>query len=133
MAQRRRAAGLLAILVVAGALGACRPAQPISVSWSVDERTATAGADAIVTVEIGSSLGGATATKATLSLEGHMTHPGMAPVVASMMEVAPGRYQAPLPLAMAGEWILVLTGTLADGSRVQAEHHVEVTGATAPD
>lgn len=86
-----------------------------------------------MTVEIESRLDAESVTKATLSLEGHMTHPGMAPVVTAMKEVSPGRYQAPLPLAMTGDWVLVLTGTLADGSRVQAEHHVEVTGATAPD
>ena len=52
-----------------------------------------------------------------------MTHPGMEPLVAELIERATGTYEAHLKLPMAGRWILVVSGTLADGRRIvkQAE------------
>lgn len=47
-----------------------------------------------------------------------MAHPGMTPVVTEMTESGPGTYEARLAFSMAGDWQLVVTGTLSDGSRV---------------
>lgn len=62
---------------------------------------------------------------ASLDLEGHMTHPGMTPVVARLEPDGreTGRYRAVLSLTMAGEWVLLVSGRLADGRIVR-----EVTG-----
>ena len=58
---------------------------------------------------------------ATLDLEAHMTHPGMAPVVVRLREDAPHQYSATMPVTMAGEWVLFVSGRLADGRIVREE------------
>lgn len=52
---------------------------------------------------------------AEVRLEGNMSHPGMQPVFSPAREVAPGRYEAPLDLTMAGDWFLLAQITLRDG------------------
>ena len=56
---------------------------------------------------------------AQVSLEGDMTHPGMAPVFADVHEVAPGQYRGNLTLNMPGDWVLLLHITLPDGRRLE--------------
>jgi hypothetical protein len=60
-------------------------------------------------------------TGAMLRVEAHMDHPGMAPVVAPARERVEGVYEVQMDLTMGGQWTLRLTGTLADGRRVQQE------------
>jgi hypothetical protein len=62
---------------------------------------------------------------ATLKVEGHMTHPGMAPVMAPAAERSDGVYQVQLRFTMRGSWILLVTGVLPDGRRVN--HRIDVT------
>jgi hypothetical protein len=61
-----------------------------------------------------------------------MAHPGMAPVVSEVKETADGRYESELPLAMAGRWTLVLSGSLADGRHVTWQRQIDITGAPPP-
>jgi hypothetical protein len=58
----------------------------------------------------GERLGGA-----HVSLEGDMSHAGMAPVFAETSELAPGRYQGTLDLNMRGDWIVLFHIKLASG------------------
>jgi hypothetical protein len=58
---------------------------------------------------------------ADVRIHGVMTHPGMVPVVASATEAAPGRYEAQIDLSMAGDWVLLAEGTLADGRPLTGE------------
>jgi hypothetical protein len=54
---------------------------------------------------------------ASLRLEAHMSHPGMAPVVADLIE-RDGIYESRVQLTMAGPWVIVASGELADGRRI---------------
>jgi hypothetical protein len=50
----------------------------------------------------------------------------MAPVVADVVERGDGVYDAPLQFTMAGDWILIVSGQLADGSQIKKQ--IEVAG-----
>jgi hypothetical protein len=52
---------------------------------------------------------------AQVSLEGDMSHAGMAPVFGETRELAPGRYQGRLDLNMRGDWIVLFHIKLASG------------------
>ncbi len=59
---------------------------------------------------------GAPVTGARVTLEGTMTHAGMVPVEADGTPEGSGRYRVdPFPFTMAGDWILLVHVTLADG------------------
>src|SRR6476619_5905186 len=45
---------------------------------------------------------------AGITLEANMSHAGMASVFEEARETAPGRYQAQLNFAMAGDWVILL-------------------------
>jgi hypothetical protein len=72
---------------------------------------------------------GAPVAGAHVSLEGDMSHPGMAPVFGEARENAPGQYQGSLEFAMAGDWVVLIHVTLPDGSKLERE--VNVPGVTA--
>jgi YtkA-like len=63
---------------------------------------------------------------AHIKLEGDMSHPGMAPVFAEAAEAEPGSYVAHLRLTMAGDWVILVQGTLANGRRI--DRQVDVKG-----
>ena len=63
---------------------------------------------------------------AQLRVEGHMSHPGMSPVLATAEEQSPGIYDAELQFTMRGDWVLLLTGTLANGSTITQRVEVGV-------
>jgi YtkA-like len=61
-----------------------------------------------------------------LKIEADMSHPGMRPVFADAAETKAGRYQAHLSLGMAGDWIILVHGTLPGGKKL--ERQFEVSG-----
>lgn len=73
---------------------------------------------------------GKAVTGARVRLEGNMSHPGMTPVFADAQEIEPGRYGSSLQLSMAGDWIVLVQATLADGS--QFERQFEIKGVSPP-
>jgi len=68
---------------------------------------------------------------ARIQVEAHMSHPGMAPIVAPAAERGDGIYEAQLQLTMRGEWILMVTGTLPDGRRLS--HRIEIPDVAPPE
>ncbi len=63
---------------------------------------------------------------ASVSLKGDMTHAGMTPVFSDAVDEGDGRYRTTFEWTMAGDWILTVTGTLADGRAFQRELQVGV-------
>jgi hypothetical protein len=122
--------GLIALLLCsgfAGSIAACGgrgTLRDVRLQIVVQPANPTVGSEASVRVTLRDDhsrpLRGA-----RLQVEAHMAHPGMAPLVAEAHETADGTYVARIPFSMAGEWTLVATGVLNDGSRI--DPHVERT------
>jgi hypothetical protein len=91
--------------------------------WTLRPTAAVVG-PARLTITIRESSGRAM-HGATVHLEGHMTHPGMAPVVADAVERAPGTYEVPFAFTMQGDWVLLVSAVLPDGGRL--ERRIDVT------
>jgi hypothetical protein len=66
---------------------------------------------------------------ANIALEGDMTHAGMAPVFGGSTEMEPGRYRGALAFSMAGDWVVLVHVTLANG--VKVERQIDVKGVRA--
>ena len=90
---------------------------PADIAWTLLPATPTAG-PAVLTVTLrrpdGNAVGGA-----RVRVEAHMSHPGMAPVVADAVERSPGVYEASFAFTMAGSWGLVVSASLPDGTTLQ--------------
>jgi hypothetical protein len=65
-------------------------------------------------------------TGAHLRVEGFMSHPGMAPVSATVEEQGGGRYRARVTFTMAGDWVLRLQGAGADGRQIDVQENVRI-------
>lgn len=90
---------------------------PIRVTWTVEPAPPAAGVSTRVVIVVTDQQHQPVAG-ARLRLEGHMSHPGMTPVVTDMTESGQGTYEADLQFSMAGDWLLVVAGALSDGTRV---------------
>lgn len=58
---------------------------------------------------------------ARLTTEADMTHAGMSPVFATVEEKRPGHYESTLKLGMAGDWVILLHGTLPTGDKLERQ------------
>ena len=65
-------------------------------------------------------------TRAGLSIEGYMTHPGMKPIAASVVESEPGRYVSVIDISMAGDWVFIVHIQLP--GRVSMDRQFEIKG-----
>jgi hypothetical protein len=92
----------------------------VRATWQIDPSPPVSEGPTLVRVTLRYD-DGRPAEGANLRLEAHMAHPGMRPVTSDVVERSNGTYEARLRLSMAGDWVFVLTGELADGSRVNAE------------
>jgi YtkA-like len=118
---------LVASALVCGILGtACDrsprdPGSPaindVTVEWKITPTPTGVGALTIaeVTLRDGERR---LVSGATIQVEGHMSHPGMAPVIVQATERSEGVYAAQLQFSMNGEWIVLVTGSLPDGRRL---------------
>jgi hypothetical protein len=58
---------------------------------------------------------------AHLTTEADMTHAGMSPAFGTVEETQPGRYESTLKLEMAGDWVILLRGTLPAGEKLERQ------------
>ena len=63
-------------------------------------------------------------TGARITVEGNMSHAGMAPAVAAATEVEPGLYRAIIELSMAGDWVVIAHCVLPDGRRINQQFKI---------
>lgn len=63
-------------------------------------------------------------TGAQIAVEADMSHAGMTPVFAQASEVQPGHYESHLSLRMAGDWVILLHGTLRNGEKLDRQFDV---------
>lgn len=68
-------------------------------------------------------------TGARITLEGDMSHPGMSPVFGEARELVPGSYHGNIDLAMAGDWVLVVHITLANGYKLERQIELKAVEA----
>jgi hypothetical protein len=97
----------------------------IKAEWSVDPALPSTGADTTARITLRNAAL-QPVRGARLRLEGHMSHPGMTAVVADVTDRGDGVYDARLQFTMSGDWILVLTGELPDGTRIMEQ--LAITG-----
>jgi hypothetical protein len=62
--------------------------------------------------------GGQPVRGARVSVEASMSHPGMRPVLADLIEHPGGSYEGSLSFTMGGAWFVLVSGSLSDGRRV---------------
>lgn len=119
---------VIAVLLIAACHKADQPRLPlITIEHEITPQPVRVGSAAI-TLRLTDPLG-KSVTGARITLEGNMSHAGMAPVFAKANETDPGRYQAPLELSMSGDWIVLVHLTLSDGQKV--EQQFEIKGVQA--
>jgi hypothetical protein len=97
----------------------------VSLTWDLDPAPPVAGAAGVARLTLRDAAQ-RPIDGARLTLEGHMSHPGMAPVVSVVQERGNGIYEAPIQFTMAGDWILVVTGDLPGLGRLTRQ--IEVVG-----
>lgn len=96
----------------------CRPATDesatIAMDWSVTPQPPTAGT-VLLALTLTDRSSGQPLPGAEVRITGDMTHPGMKPVFGKAREVAPGRYETPVELTMAGDWVISIDARFRDG------------------
>jgi YtkA-like len=112
------------------AIGCSHSTDSIAAAWVISPGSPIVGAPAVVRVTLLDA--GAAVRGAKLRLEAHMSHPGMTPVTADAIEQAGGSYESRLTLSMAGEWTVVVSGALADGSRIIRSTQVRAVAPATP-
>lgn len=115
MARLLTLAAALVLLVTACSRGSDSSNDDLDAVLAIVPSPAAVG-QAQLTLRL-SDAAGAPVSGATLEIEGNMSHAGMQPVFVETVEDAPGRYASQgFEFTMAGDWIITITGELADGS-----------------
>jgi len=78
------------------------------------EPAATAVGETTLVVTL-TDASGQPVSDATVQVRGDMTHAGMTPVLRTGLPTEPGVYSVPFEWTMAGDWIVTVDFTLADG------------------
>lgn len=114
----------LAVIAATGCRHSSGLSQEISIQAAITPQPSRLG-DAMVSVQL-SDRNGIPLAQAAIMVEAEMNHPGMKPFFKAAAETAPGHYQAPITFDMAGDWVVLLHITLADGNKI--ERQIDVRG-----
>jgi hypothetical protein len=116
---------LTAVFFACGCIvaGCSRTSGTATVTWHVEPRQPVTGTAAVFRLSLRNEHG-QPVRGASLRLDAHMPHPGMAPVSGEVVDRGDGQYEARVRLTMEGNWVVVVTGTLPDGSRITAQTQV---------
>lgn len=121
---------LIVLAMVAMACGRTNPeAGALDVAWRIVPGAPQVGRESAADVTLRLS-NGDPVLGARMNIEGHMSHPGMAPVIAPLTEAGGGNYHARLILTMSGDWVMYIDGRLANG-RVIRQRVAEVAASAA--
>lgn len=110
----------LAVCLMAGCQPATDESATIETDWTVTPQPPTAG-PVLLALTLTDRSSGQPLPGAEVRIEGDMTHPGMKPVFSTAREVAPGRYEAPVELTMAGDWVISIDARLRDGRSIEQQ------------
>ena len=125
---RRLGVGLLACALLIGCSRGGDSTDAVKAAWMLEPGPPATGVETNARITLHDA-DGQPVRGARLRLEGHMSHPGMAPVIADVVERGDGVYEARMQFSMAGDWMLVLTGELSDGRRITKQ--LDVAGVQA--
>ena len=103
--------------------GCSRKGADVTVNWNVQPPRPSAGVEVVVQLKLVNA-DAAPLAAAKMQCAAQMSHPGMAPIIATMVERGPGIYEARLQFSMAGEWVLVASGELPDGQGIESSFRV---------
>ena len=99
------------------------PSSNLTLAYEVSPLPARVGPTTI-TLKL-TDASGNVVTGARITLEGNMSHPGMAPVFADAREIEPGRYQSVIELSMAGDWYVLAHVSLPDGRKLDQQFDIK--------
>lgn len=113
----------LVVLLLITAIGGCRqqpttsnPAADFNITLAVEPDPLVVG-DAMLVVTV-TDLSGVPVNDAKVAVRGDMNHAGMMPVFGEIEGGTNGQYRVPFEWTMAGDWIVEVTMTLANGEKV---------------
>ena len=126
LSRFHRTRSILLVAAAAALAAAChnRPAPPhgLRFEWTLAPAPAAVGP---ATVELRvKDAGGHPVAGAVLHVEAQMSHPGMEAESSAFTDRGNGRYDAAVQFTMPGDWILLVRGSLPDGTPV--EHRIDV-------
>ena len=100
-------------------VGCSRRGTDVTVTWTIDPPRPAAGVEIVVQLSVWNR-DGTPATGVRMQCAAQMSHPGMAPIIGTVVERGSGIYEIRLQLSMAGDWVLVASGELPDGRRIES-------------
>jgi hypothetical protein len=121
--------GMLAFCCILA--GCSRKGADVTVNWNVQPPRPSASVEVVVQLEMVTA-DAVPVTGAKMQCAAQMSHPGMAPIMTAVVERGPGIYEARLQFSMAGDWVLVASGELPDGRRIESSFRVPDVQAAKP-
>ena len=123
-----RSCAAACLLLLASCARAEETAPHLTIGWTP---VPAVGRESVAEIQLNEAMA-RPVTGARLRLEAFMTHPGMAPVLVPVEEQGRGRYRARVTFTMAGDWVVRLQGTGADGRTIDVQEDVRSVRPSSP-